>query len=368
MKTRNIVVSLFLLGMLLSLMTLQGLTAQQRAGAQSKAKAKQEEKIYIPKEVKVVLQEGFAAREGRQDIPVSIFHYLYFPAQQNSHAVFFLRMKNSDLDFSPLSPSSEPTSAAEESTSDQETTEVQEAAQLQASFNVFLQFNLLEEGGEPRIVKEVYVPTSIQVETSLYNPDKEEMYSIGYPLPAGDYLLALAVTSLDLQKIGTAYFEFSLPDASLYTESLETNSIFFVKELEQLEAPEMKTTLHKGYCTYSILKIVPNIANVFSPGENLDVFFWIYGTQPNDEKTYDIEVSFMVKKGEEPAIRWGAQSYNSPLISQPLPLKQTVILTSEAGEREEVRDLEPGTYTLHINITDKISGKSVAKTVDFEVK
>jgi hypothetical protein len=44
------------------------------------------------------------------------------------------------------------------------------------------------------------------------------------------------------------------------------------------------------------------------------------------------------------------------------------MIKSEEGERRERRDLEAGTYTLHVDIKDKATGSSLKKTVDFEVK
>jgi len=176
------------------------------------------------------------------------------------------------------------------------------------------------------------------------------------------------VTSLDLQKIGTAYYEFTLPDTASFTKELETTPVFFVKQLEQMEAPETRTTLHQGYCTYSILKIVPNLEKVFVAGDNLDIFYFIFGVQPNEQQKFDLEVNYEVKKGDDSAIRWTLQKYESPLVSQPLPLKQTVQIKTGEEERTEQRDLAPGNYTLIIKIDDKVSAKSVTKTVDFEVK
>lgn len=100
----------------------------------------------------------------------------------------------------------------------------------------------------------------------------------------------------------------------------------------------------------------------------MDIFFYIFGAQPSDQQKFDIEINYEVKKGEEYAIRWTPQKYESPLISQPLPLKQTVQIKSGEEVRTEQRDLPPGLYTLVINISDKVSGKSLTTSVDFEMK
>jgi hypothetical protein len=120
---------------------------------------------------------------------------------------------------------------------------------------------------------------------------------------------------------------------------------------------------------YSVLEIVPNIDHVFAAGDVLDVFFTIIGAQAGPDNKYSIEVVYDVTKGEEPAIKFQPAMYEAPLVSHPLPLKQTVqIKSGDAAPRQETRDLVPGTYTLHLKITDKISGNSCVKQYDFTVK
>jgi hypothetical protein len=369
MKLKNLIIPVLVAGVLFSSLAPLSI-ANQKDKPQNKQAPKPQEKVFIPKEVKTVLQEGLAARQGREDIPVNIFHSLFLPAQQNYQIIFFMKIKNSDLDYGPASATPAAAPAAPQPEEKPETVPAaQEAAMLEAKFNVFLEFNRLEENAQPQVAKEVYVPTTIQVEAASFDAEKEEMYSIGYPLPSGHYLLALAVTSPDLQKIGTAYCEFTLPDAATFTKTLETTPVFFIKSFDKMDGPETHTVFHKGLFTYSYLKIVPNLDKIFAVGDTLDTFFYVFGARTNEHQKYDIEVNFEVKKGEEIAVRWAPQTYDvSPLVSQPLPLKQTVIIKSQAGERTEQRDLAAGNYALVVSISDKVSGNSVTKTIDFEVK
>jgi len=89
---------------------------------------------------------------------------------------------------------------------------------------------------------------------------------------------------------------------------------------------------------------------------------------PTEEGKFDIDVNYEVFKGEERVIQYATAHYDAPIISQPLPMKKTVVIKSEEGEKKEQRDLEPGNYTLHISIEDKVSGNSVKKSIDFDVK
>jgi len=321
--------------------------------------------IYIPDEVKKVMLEGMAARQPRLDIPFTVDHNLYLPARDGLHSIFFLKIRNADLGYHPAGSASP---VKKEEAASQET-QPQAAAgpQLQATFNVFLMFNVLE-GDKPKLWREVYIPCNLLVDEASLNLDKEDYYTFGYPLPAGHYLLGIALTSLDLKRIGVQYYEFTLPDPASFTESMDTTPVFFVKSIDRMDAPEMRTTLHKDYFTYSVLKIVPNSERVFAVGENLDIFFFILGAQPTAEQKYNLEINYEVKKDEELAIRWVPQVYDAPLVSQPLPLKQTVIIKQGEEQRQETRDLPEGKYTLGIQIQDKVSGKTLTKTVNFEVR
>ncbi|OGD22460.1 MAG: hypothetical protein A2W03_02540 [Candidatus Aminicenantes bacterium RBG_16_63_16] len=366
MSARKIIVPVLVAAVALSLMT--GLNAgQKQTDKKSDKQAQPQEKVFIPKEIKAMLAEGLATKQGRQDIPVSIFYSLFLPAQQNFHDVFFLKIKNSALGFAPLpaapaAPGTPPVKGPQQSTP-------QEASQvLQANFLLFIQFNQLKEGAQPESVKEIYVPCAIQVPAAGFDKEAEDVYSFGYPMPAGHYLLAIAIASPDLKAVGTAYYDFAVPDPSEYTKALKTTPIFFVKEMEQMEGVESRTVLHRGFFTYSVLKIIPNLEKTFSAGQNLDIFFFIFGTQVNAQNQNDIEVNFEVKKGEEFVIRWAPQAYTNPLVSQPLPLKQTLNIKTGDQEKTETKDLAPGDYTLAVKITDKVSGKTAAESVGFTMK
>lgn len=330
-------------------------------------KKKQEEKpdvIIIPDKVKSFFEEGMKTREARLDIPFSIIWHTYLPSQQNLHCVFYFKVKNADLGFSPI--------MAEEKKPEKEKTEKPFPTEglpsrFRASGHVFLQFNRLENNTPKEVIREVYIPLRLEVEGESYQPNKEEIYSTGYAVPPGNYLLSLAIASLDLEKIGTQYFEFSIPNMAA-PEELMTTPIFFVSAIKRLPSPQTTASVQKEFFIYSVLQITPKVENLFSIGDNLDIFFFIFGATPEEGEKYNIDVNFEITKGEEKIIRYLTAHYEFPIVSQPLPLKKTEMIKSEEGERKERRDLEAGTYTLHVDIEDKATGSSLKKTVDFEVK
>jgi len=358
MKIKNLLFFLLACAMVITVLSAPAMALQEQQPSQQKPV------IIIPPEVKTVLEQGMETREARLDIPFNIVKHLYLPAAQNLHSIFLFKVKNSDLGYAPLTPAVETEKKEETQSSFEEV-----PAMLQAHSHLFMLFTQLDG----TYSREVYVPVRVQIEGGSYEPEKEDMYSVGYPLPHGNYLVSIAIASQKLEKIGTQYFEFNLPDPLSYTTELGTTPIFFVENVERIPSPEVRTEVHKDFFIYSILKMVPNLEHIFTAGKNLDVFFVIFGAQPDETQKYDIEISYEVVQGEEKMIRYAPQKYENPLVSQPLPLTRTVIIktTDEEGnttEKKEARDLEPGIYTFSLDIKDNISGKQLLKTIEFEVK
>jgi len=359
MRTFKIVVLALLVGFLLSAV-LPAPAAQRQNSPNQK-----EDRVYIPKEIKTILEGGLMSKQARSDIPFSVTGNIYLPAVGAYHNVFSLNIKNADLGFVQAPPPAAP--AAKEGSTEKKVPAAP-APEMQAKFEIFLQFREISGGLPGQLFREVYVPCQESVPVADFDPNKTEAYFLWYPLPAGKYLLAMALTSTDLKKIGTQYFEFNLPDPASFTDRMETTPLFSSKNIERLEAPETRPLLHKGFFTMAVLKITPNFNNVIAFKDNFDIFFYVFGAKLNAEQKYALEMNFEVKKGEEVVIRFAPAVFESPLVSLPLPMKYSVFKQTEAGEVKEEKYLETGKYVLALKIMDKNSGNTLTKNVDFEVK
>ncbi|MBM3309877.1 MAG: hypothetical protein FJY80_00030 [Candidatus Aminicenantes bacterium] len=343
---------------LLAVLVIIGVAAGTAAAGQPPQKQEKQQaqgKVYIPKEVKEPMMAGQAARQARLDIPFSIFKNLFLPAQQAQQAILFFKAKNADLGFAAaVAPQiADATDAAQ--------------PKMHARLNLFLQFHTVENGQPVKLIKEIFVPATLEADQAGYDPEAEAWYTIGYPLMPGNYLASLAIASQDLKKIGIQYYELSLPDAKSFTQALDTTPVFFMKGLKQEAAPELTPLLHKGLFAYSVLKITPSIDHVFKVGDALDTFFYIYGVQPKDGGKYDIAIDFEVYEGEKLAIKFAPGAFDNPLVSLPLQLKQTLLIKKGDEERTETRDLPAGDYTFVIKVEDKVSGLKGEKKVPFKV-
>ncbi len=306
-------------------------------------KEKPKEKIYIPKQVKQVMEEAVKKGTGKNDVPFSIVKSLYLPAQDQNFIIFIFKAKNKDLMILPFS--------------EKERKKGIDFSKVSSSkFNIFLWFYKLE-GETPVPFKEQYVPVELNWEAGE-KPDDVSTYTVCTIIPEGKYLLSMAITSLDLKLIGIFNYPFTLPAPLGFKESLALSPVFFIKSLKELPSPETPPVVHKDYFIYSSLQLEPKIDNVFSVGEIPDIFYFIYGCSlnPNDPKKFNIEVTYNVKKGDEDVIKFAPYSFELPFISHQIPL-----------QKEEGKNLEPGKYRLEIKIKDKISEKELVEFVDFEI-
>lgn len=332
------------------------------------AQADKSKPIIIPDAVKKVFEEGIATREAKLDIPFTIIQHFClpdFPVRSNLHNIVYFKVKNADLGFVPLAGGTEPQKKEKE----EETQSIFQstASRLRAQSHVFLQFNHLENNVVGEVAREVYIPVMMQIDGSSYEPDKEDLYTARNLMPPGNYLMSMAIASADLKRIGTQYLECSIPDEGSFTDSLETTQILLLNAMKQMPSRESKASVHKGSFTFIIYEMELNLEKVFSSSDNLELFFYILGTKPGEDGQYSIEINYEVLKGEEVVIRYAPGTYTNPLVQQILPLKQRVIIKSESGEKEEVRELEAGKHVLSLKIMDKVTGNSVDKKVEFEI-
>jgi photosystem II stability/assembly factor-like uncharacterized protein len=344
--------------------------------------------VFIPEQIKDMIQEGFIARKGRQEIPFSIVKWLFMPARSipaavillNNdepiltilperyftagdfyQAVVFFKARNADLGY-----------AAKAQPSDRESGQKDDPSDIrEAEFKVFLEFRQKVAAGISRVVQEVFIPATIREKSATYDPDKENWYSANVILRPGEYTLGAAFASKDLNKVGVNYIDMDIPGPESYSRTLEMTPPFFIKHLEQMEEPDQVFLLHKNEFTYSLNEIVINIDNVLLPGEQMMISYFILGAipKPRLEKEVWLEAAYEVQNEDgSVAIKWEPRDHNSAGITEVLPWKPTVMVWEEHGGKEVRGDLGPGKYNLVITVEDKMSGATIEKQIPFEVR
>jgi len=342
MKTRNFVV--------LALITLLSLTLPLPANG-APAPQKNEQAVQIAPQVAAVMDADVALRKNRSDIPLTYLRTLFLPAQLNQvYPVFLFQMKNADLNF----------------TAPAETPDI-----LKASHFVFVRVYRLENGVAPAIVKEHFIRFNLEEKAQGFQPDALNYYSIaGAIYPAGNYLLALAVTTPDFTKIATSFIEFSLPDYSQLKNQLATTPIFSVSSLQMMPAAETLLAIHKNSFVYNTLLLSPVMNDEFKANSNLDLFYFILGGKPDSAtNAVNLQITYKFMKDGKEINKLTPQTVNSPIISQPIAFTFTEVTRNQKGvETERMEKLmEPGDYVLQIDMLDNVSKAKATQEFKFKL-
>ena len=194
-------------------------------------------------------------------------------------------------------------------------------------------------------------------------------------LKAGEYEVLVAVkekSPLENQrnqppaKAGFMRRDLTVPDMS--GPDLTTSSLL-VGTIEQLAAPLTPAEQLSNPYTFGTMRVVPSLDAKLKKGGELQVLFWVYGTQATGGKPdLQIEYNFHQKTAE------GEKYFNKTapqlLNASTLPAQFDVA----AGHQLPGSLVVPlasfplGDFRLEIKLTDRISGKTLTQNLSFTVE
>ncbi len=339
---------------LLIVMSLLTISAQAASGIQGKRQeAKPPAKASMPKEIAALIQEGLTTRQGRQDIPFSFIKQLTLIAKGGLYPVFIIKAKNGDLGYAPSASG---------------------PGEMETTLNVFFQFYKPADDGTLKPFLGGKSLAILKTDGTGYDAEKEDWYSFGTGLEVGKYTLAMVLTTPDMKKMSVGYSDIVLPGPDAYKTALWPTEPVLIKSMNAAD-PDQRPTLHRGCFSYGSAQIVAHVMDSIAPGTPLDIIFYVLGAAVKDpaatQPLNDIEINYEVQGQDgKSAIKWAPQTYESYAIPQQLPLEQTLQKMDEKGTvlSTEKKPLPPGTYTLVVRVTDKVSGMTGETKVGFEVK
>jgi hypothetical protein len=306
--------------------------------------------VYIAPQVAAVIDASVQQRQIRSDIPLNYLRTLYLPAQQNQiYPVFLFQIKNADLNLAAAA----------------ETPEI-----LRAKFHVFMRLYKLENGVPGAIVRERYIPFNPEENKAGFQPETVNYYSLaGEIYPAGNYLLALAISTPDFARISVVYSEFVLPDVALLQNKLDATPIFSVTGLQQMPVADTKIVIHKNSFVYNTLVLSPSISNEFKANESLDLFYFVLGAKADSSNAFNLQVTYHFKKDGKEIRKLGPAPLKNIIVSQPIALSFAEITKDAKGVETERKNimLEPGEYTLEIEMLDNVSKAAGMKEFKFKI-
>jgi hypothetical protein len=168
-------------------------------------------------------------------------------------------------------------------------------------------------------------------------------------------------------RMGLARHELVVPALNL--PDLTTSSVILARSLEQLSAPLPPEKQPENPYVYGTLKVNPSVDHVFARNGELHLLFWIYGASHTGGKP-DVQVEFNFHQ----RMPDGTQKYFNKTAPQEMNEKTLPPEFNLTAGHQLLSTLAiplasfpGGDYRLEIKVTDRPSGKSVTRDVDFQV-
>lgn len=166
-------------------------------------------------------------------------------------------------------------------------------------------------------------------------------------------------------KMGLLRRDLSVPD---FTQpDLSTSTVIIASAIEPLDMPLTPQQQQENPYTFGTMRVVPDLS--LSKSGELQVLFWIYGTQlANGKPDVLIDYNFYQKTAE------GEKYFNKtapqPLNAETLPPQFDVAAGHQLPGSLVVplQSFPAGEYRLEITITDKLSGKVLMQNATFTVE
>jgi hypothetical protein len=205
-------------------------------------------------------------------------------------------------------------------------------------------------------VAQVFEDVVIQdVPESLFKQalERRSLYQKALPLRSGLYKLELIVKDLNSGNMGTIYKGFSVP--KFEEDKLSTSSIILADNIEKLSLKQVAA----GQFIIGGSKVHPNVNVSFSREKTMGIYFQIYNLAV-DEKTHkpSATIEYVLRKGEKEVSRFMEDQDKLTGASQQMTLEKLYPL----------KDLEPGRYSLVVNVTDNLNKRTISPVAKFEVR
>jgi hypothetical protein len=183
--------------------------------------------------------------------------------------------------------------------------------------------------------------------------ERKSLYQKAIPLRSGLYKLELVLKDLNSGNVGTIYKGFNVP--KYQEDKLATSSIILADKIEKLALKQAAA----GQFVIGGSKVHPNVNEIFSRDKMMGIYFQVYNLAV-DEKTNkpSATIEYVLRKGEKEVSRFMEEQNNLAGASQQMTLEKLYPL----------KDLEPGRYSLVVNVTDNLTKRTISPIAKFEVR
>ena len=171
-----------------------------------------------------------------------------------------------------------------------------------------------------------------------------------------------------MPKVSVIKQTLTVPD--LWTQDLTTSSVIAAQHIEPLSAPlSPNEQLERPYAALGSMEITPSLDSKFTTKDELSVFFLIYNakTDAMNKPDVTVEYNFYSKAaGQEKFFnKTAVQALNASTLPKEFDMSLGHQLST--GQGVQLTSFPPGDYRLEVKVTDKLSGKSITRDVNFTV-
>lgn len=172
-----------------------------------------------------------------------------------------------------------------------------------------------------------------------------------------------------MPKVAVIKQTINVPD--LWTPDLTTSSIIAAQHIEPLSAPlSPNEQLERPYAALGSMEITPSLDAKFTTKDELSIFFLIYNakTDAMNKPDVTVEYNFYTKPSgaaEKFFNKTAAQSLNATTLPKEFDMSLGHQLST--GQGVQLTSFPAGDYRLEVKVTDKLSGKTITRDVNFTV-
>ena len=227
----------------------------------------------------------------------------------------------------------------------------QEAGVHRSSVNVFGRITTITG----RRVHTFEEPIRQVVPNSLYKRSMERtsLYQTTVPLRSGVYKVELVLKDLNSGNVGTIYRSIRVP--KFPEDQLSTSSIILADKIEGLPIYQASA----GPFILGGAKVLPNVTETFHRADPMGIYVQVYNLSldKNTQKP-SATIEYILKKGNKEMRRYKEASDTLSGPTKQITLQKLFPLNN----------LQPGRYSLVVNVTDNLSAKTIAPTARFTVQ
>jgi GWxTD domain-containing protein len=181
------------------------------------------------------------------------------------------------------------------------------------------------------------------------------IYQKAVPLSPGLYRLDIVLKDVNSGNVGVVNTRIAVP--GFPDDQLAASTLILADQMQRVSVKDIGL----GQFVLGDVKVRPKMDNTFTTRDNMGVFLQVYNLKV-DDKTHkaDASVQFRVtrEKASDPVLKFDLSSEKLPQHGEELTLENVLTLGS----------LDPGKYSLVVQITDNLAKQSIEKSSQFTVK